>query len=73
MLPWCTSGQTIGSNMAILSFRGCSIGVQRIKRGHALVGADAEVCGDGVEDVVVARGLLPDVQPHHAQTKALHL
>ena len=37
------------------------------------VGAQAEVARDGVQDIGVARGLLPDVQLHHRQPKALHL
>ena len=42
-------------------------------RRSSHVGAQAEVAGDGVQDVAVARGLLPDVQLHHGQPKALHL
>ena len=39
----------------------------------APVGAQAKVLGDGIQHVAVAGGLLPDVQLHHAQPKALHL
>ena len=45
----------------------------QLRKAGSLVGANAQVLGDGVQDVAVARGLLPDVQLHHGQPKALHL
>ena len=38
-----------------------------------LVGAETQVLCDSVQDIAVARRLLPDVQLHHPQPKALHL
>ena len=47
---------------------------QNEKQRHSLlVGAQAKIARDGVQDIGVARGLLPDVQLHHSQPKALHL
>lgn len=41
--------------------------------GGLLVGAYAQVLGDGVNDITVTCGLLSDVQLHHTQPKTLHL
>ncbi len=46
---------------------------ERMRGESALVGAEPQVLGDGVNDIAVASGLLPDVQLHHPQPKTLHL
>ena len=52
---------------------GSRMHAERMRGESALVGAQTQVLGDGVNDIAVASGLLPDVQLHHPQPKTLHL
>ena len=63
----------LGLMLRMLCLDPHGVHAERMRGESALVGAEPQVLGDGVNDIAVASGLLPDVQLHHPQPKTLHL